>query len=466
MPIESARFKRLSIDGWRQFKRVAIDFHPHLTVLTGANGSGKTSVLGILAQHFGWPRYFLSTPIKDKGSAAYRYLTGLQDEDEEITSENKETTASTITPIGRLEYSNNVVGTIYVPTQGNMQYSVQIAPTPTIEGVYISSNRPIQVYQRVDNIPAEPMLPEFAFQQWLQIMMQRHSGGYVQHFPSYKMKQALISMAMFGSGNDFSAPMPEIQNAFNGFVNVLRDILPEGLGFRSLSIRTPDVVFVTDSGEWLIDEASGGVSALIELAWQVFLFSHGRQHFVALIDEPENHLHPSMQRKIMANLVKAFPQVQFVVATHSPFVVSSVKDSNVYVLHYQNEVRQGGSRSGRRLVTESNSFLTEGMAQTRLKSTAPPLEVGFYTPGTRRKIVNEQLDLVTESGTAGEVLRDVLGVPVTIPDWVAEDVANIIAEYRKQPFSTETLSRLRTDLEKLGMLDQFPKALAGLADNQ
>lgn len=34
-------FKRLKISDWRQFSNVDISFHPHLTVLTGANGAGK-----------------------------------------------------------------------------------------------------------------------------------------------------------------------------------------------------------------------------------------------------------------------------------------------------------------------------------------------------------------------------------------------------------------------------------------
>jgi len=42
-----------------------------------------------------------------------------------------------------------------------------------------------------------------------------------------------------------------------------------------------------------------------------------------LIDELENHLHIKMQREIFPCLVKIFPHVQFIVATHSPFVWNS-----------------------------------------------------------------------------------------------------------------------------------------------
>ncbi len=53
-------------------------------------------------------------------------------------------------------------------------------------------------------------------------------------------------------------------------------------------------------------------------------------HGIALIDEPETHLHVKLQRKIMPMLAKMFPRIQFVVATHSPFVLNSMENAVVY----------------------------------------------------------------------------------------------------------------------------------------
>lgn len=53
---------------------------------------------------------------------------------------------------------------------------------------------------------------------------------------------------------------------------------------------------------------------------------------VVMIDEIDAHLHVSLQKKILSFLTGAFPKVQFVVTTHSPFVVSSVKDAVIYDL--------------------------------------------------------------------------------------------------------------------------------------
>jgi len=53
---------------------------------------------------------------------------------------------------------------------------------------------------------------------------------------------------------------------------------------------------------------------------------------VVFIDEIDSHLHVSLQRKIFAFLDQSFPQIQFIVTTHSPFVVSSVSDAVIYDL--------------------------------------------------------------------------------------------------------------------------------------
>ena len=47
---------------------------------------------------------------------------------------------------------------------------------------------------------------------------------------------------------------------------------------------------------------------------------------IALIDEIDLHLHPRWQRIIVPALLKAFPQLQFVATTHSPFIIQSLHE--------------------------------------------------------------------------------------------------------------------------------------------
>lgn len=52
---------------------------------------------------------------------------------------------------------------------------------------------------------------------------------------------------------------------------------------------------------------------------------------VLLIDEIENHLHPRWQKSVLNIIQEFFPNLQIILTTHSPFVVSSVKNATVYV---------------------------------------------------------------------------------------------------------------------------------------
>ena len=53
---------------------------------------------------------------------------------------------------------------------------------------------------------------------------------------------------------------------------------------------------------------------------------------IVLIDEIDLHLHPAWQHRILSDLKEIFPKVQFIVTTHAPAVISSVKGENLVIL--------------------------------------------------------------------------------------------------------------------------------------
>ncbi len=50
-----------------------------------------------------------------------------------------------------------------------------------------------------------------------------------------------------------------------------------------------------------------------------------RTHGIVMIDEVDMHLHPSWQQTVLTDLCSAFPKLQFIVTTHSPQVLSTVR---------------------------------------------------------------------------------------------------------------------------------------------
>lgn len=59
---------------------------------------------------------------------------------------------------------------------------------------------------------------------------------------------------------------------------------------------------------------------------------------VVLIDEVDLHLHPIWQQRILSDLQTIFPNVQFIVTTHAPVVISSVKRENLRILSHSQAV--------------------------------------------------------------------------------------------------------------------------------
>lgn len=53
---------------------------------------------------------------------------------------------------------------------------------------------------------------------------------------------------------------------------------------------------------------------------------------IVLIDEIDLHFHPAWQKRILKDLLEIFPKVQFIVSTHAPEVINSVKSDSVVIL--------------------------------------------------------------------------------------------------------------------------------------
>ena len=67
---------------------------------------------------------------------------------------------------------------------------------------------------------------------------------------------------------------------------------------------------------------------------------------VVLVDEIDLHLHPEWQRKVISTVSRVFPNIQFIVTTHSPLVIQSMENVNLYVLR----------RDGEKIVAEHSEF--------------------------------------------------------------------------------------------------------------
>lgn len=399
-------FKRIQLSNWQQFNSVNLAIHARMTILTGANGTGKTTILNLLARHHDWPMTSLATPRQRTKGGRFEFITRWLRRESAVEADK----------VGEIEYSNGKA-TLRVPATTSLSYQVQIEAQQAVPCFFVPSHRAIYRYEPLSQIPVTRYQPQQAFQTIWNVGRERYfgSGG---HSASFHMKEMLIAWSIFGRGNEDMAPEPELYRHYQGFQEVLRRVLPDDLGFARLSIRNMEVVVECKTNDFLIDAASGGLSALIDLAWQVFMFSTTqRGKFTVVIDEIENHLHPTMQRRVLPDFAAAFPAASFIVSTHAPLVVNSVRESIVHVLRRD----------------------SDGL------------------------VVSEQLDFTNRAKSANDILAEVLGVGFSMPAWAENELRRIVAASARSE-SPDRFKRLRAELHEIGLEDWMPVALSRIVE--
>ena len=124
----------------------------------------------------------------------------------------------------------------------------------------------------------------------------------------------------------------------------MKTILDDNSIKLKFDYRNYDFQILQDNREpYGFNELSDGYSSVLNIVSDLILRidknrAGTRRNYVfdtegiVLIDELETHLHIELQKKILPFLVKFFPNIQFIVTTHSPFVLNSIEDAVIYDL--------------------------------------------------------------------------------------------------------------------------------------
>lgn len=96
------------------------------------------------------------------------------------------------------------------------------------------------------------------------------------------------------------------------------------------------------------------VAMVADIAWRAAILNphqgseaHLQTDGVVLIDELDLHLHPAWQRRVVNDLRRTFPKVQFIVTTHSPQIVASVSREQIRLLEHNRLVTEEPHVEGR-----------------------------------------------------------------------------------------------------------------------
>lgn len=135
-----------------------------------------------------------------------------------------------------------------------------------------------------------------------------------------------------------------IQAWFDRFVDALRILLDDDTVTLEYDYKEYDFK-IHESGRipFGFDELSDGYSSVIHIVSDLILrmdknwllrdtISQYDIEGIVLIDEVETHLHIELQKKIMPFLTRFFPRIQFIITTHSPYILNSISNAKVYDL--------------------------------------------------------------------------------------------------------------------------------------
>lgn len=118
--------------------------------------------------------------------------------------------------------------------------------------------------------------------------------------------------------------------------SAIMSILP---GYSNLHVKNNPRTFVIEKEgeEFMFDQLSDGEKSLIALVGDIarkLAMSHPysqnplMESGIILIDEIDLHLHPSWQRDVLPRMREAFKGCQFIISTHSPFVITNISNQN------------------------------------------------------------------------------------------------------------------------------------------
>lgn len=118
---------------------------------------------------------------------------------------------------------------------------------------------------------------------------------------------------------------------------------------------------------------------------------------IVLIDEIDLHLHPKWQWNVIDALQKTFAGVQFIIATHSPIVISASKDANLILLDGNGTVSY---------LPDCYGYEVEDVLRFRQESVSRPKKVKMLVDEIDNAIDDTNFDKAEDSL---ERLKEVLG---------------------------------------------------------
>jgi len=388
-------------------------------ILTGKNGSGKTSVLEKLRDFLNNITKYYNINILQNSIDLYSPTLNelnhknILTDDEQIQKSQHETN---IAKWKQEINSPNIMEIMDIhPLFSDIVSIINLYDSGQFILAYFGANR-INTMQD----PQGPNKFEPAAIYQIDTAGNNASNQFLQYLVNLKTQK---SFAVSESKMNSQDIIQKIDTWFNNFEKLLQQIFSDDtliLDFDYVNYKF--YIQAKDREKFTLNELSSGYSAVIAMVTELMLRMEKNHNFaydvegIVLIDEIETHLHVELQKNILPILTTFFPNVQFIVTSHSPFVLQSVDNAVIYDLE------------NRILVEDLSSYSWDGIVENYF-------DVDQYSTIVKQKMQRyeelkqkEQL-IDTETDELKALENSLLSVGKNISPELATHVKQLIVKY-------------------------------------
>jgi len=371
------KIKKLKVTNFRLFDKLNITFNKDINVIIADNGAGKTTILDAIAIGFGamltkFPNVsgitFKKSDLRINSKNKLEPFMRIEIEstenvlwDRTYKRDSTEKTSELI-PKGRgLKKLNNFVDTIIDNENEDIPYAMPLI-------IYYGTNR------AVFDSPVKKGNFKKSFNRFEALNGVLNSNANFQRFFQWFDTMENLERRKQQEKKDFSYNLNEL----TAVREAIESMLPK---FKNPRIEINPLRFFVDWEQedgtikkFQIEQLSDGYRTVLAMVMDISSRMSeanpqlgNNSQAIIMIDELDLHLHPKWQQTILSDLTRTFPNAQFIVTTHSPQILSTVKKEYIFILENGSMKRPFQNTYGKRSLVALEDLIDS--------SSMPPKEV-------------------------------------------------------------------------------------------